>query len=118
MLVRGAEAGINFVTRRPSPTRFVYQDPLYRPNYKDDALAVEFLRDIRTTPPVLIVDASSVIHAPPLDPVERGAWTGQWGTEYAPEPMQDVYAYVDADYTLVEIVGPAGWRVYRYSGAR
>lgn len=89
----------------------MYQDPLYRPNYKDDALAVEFLRDIRTTPPVLIVDASSVIHAHPLDPVERGAWTQRWGTEYAPESMQDVYAYVGADYTLVKakcVSGSAG----------
>ncbi|MDP9350445.1 MAG: hypothetical protein M3P51_02725, partial [Chloroflexota bacterium] len=54
-------------------------------------------------------------HAPPLDPVERATWTQRWGTEYAPESMQDVYAYVGANYTLVEIVGPAGWRVYRYS---
>ena len=117
VLMWGAEPGINFVTRRPSPTRYIYQDALYMPNYKDASLAEEFLQDLGTNPPVLIVDAATVIHAPPLDPVERTEWTKRWGSEYAPEPMQDVYAYVASNYTLVDIVGPARWKVYRRSGA-
>ena len=53
VLMWGAEATYNFAARRASPSRFVYQTPLY--NEKDKAIVAEFLRDILTNKPRLIV---------------------------------------------------------------
>ena len=58
VLVWGAEAGINFSSRRQSPTRFVYQYPLYTRGYQSVHMIEEFLDDIRTNEPALIVDTS------------------------------------------------------------
>ena len=53
VLMWGAEASYNFATRRPSPSRFVYQTPLY--NEKKQDQTVEFLQKILENKPKLIV---------------------------------------------------------------
>jgi hypothetical protein len=53
VLMWGAEASYNFAARRTSPTRFVYQTPLY--NQKDKINVTEFLQDILIKKPRLIV---------------------------------------------------------------
>ncbi len=56
VLVFGAEPEINFLARRRSPTRFVYQYALYRRVYAGEALLNEFYEDIwRAQPKVIIV---------------------------------------------------------------
>jgi hypothetical protein len=49
----GAESSYNFAARRASPSRFVYQTPLY--NQKDKAQVTEFLQGILSNKPRLIV---------------------------------------------------------------
>ena len=56
VLIWGAETEINFHTQRPSPTRFVYQYPLYEEGYTSLALIEEFLADIIQNQPRLIID--------------------------------------------------------------
>lgn len=56
VLLWGAESGINFVTKRRSPTRFVYQYPLYMKGYVNEQMIEEFLEDIIKKPPKLIID--------------------------------------------------------------
>ena len=53
VLMWGAEATYNFVARRASPSRFVYQTALY--NEKDKGIVTEFLHDILRNKPRLIV---------------------------------------------------------------
>jgi hypothetical protein len=53
VLMWGAEATYNFAARRASPTRFVYQTALY--NEKDKGIITEFLQDILTNKPRLII---------------------------------------------------------------
>ncbi|MCX6082961.1 MAG: glycosyltransferase family 39 protein [Chloroflexi bacterium] len=53
VLMWGAETSYNFEARRVSPTRFVYQTPLY--NGKNEDKVTEFLRDILKNKPRLIV---------------------------------------------------------------
>jgi len=53
VLMWGAEASYNFAARRASPTRFVYQTPLY--NEKNMGTVTEFLQGILTNKPRLIV---------------------------------------------------------------
>jgi 4-amino-4-deoxy-L-arabinose transferase-like glycosyltransferase len=53
VLMWGAETAYNFMARRHSPTRFVYQYDLYK--YADEKNETEFLNDILTQKPKLIV---------------------------------------------------------------
>ncbi len=53
VLMWGAETEYNFVTRRTSPSRFVYQTPLY--NLSDQNKVTEFLKDVNTNQPRLII---------------------------------------------------------------
>jgi hypothetical protein len=54
VLMWGAETSYNFVTRRASPTRFAYQYALYK-GYGGKSYATEFLNDILTNRPRLII---------------------------------------------------------------
>ena len=61
MLLWGAESMVNFYTQRPSPSRFIYQYPLYEHGYVDDKMIKEFLQDLIINPPQLIVDTRNPI---------------------------------------------------------
>ena len=56
VLVLGAETTINFYAQRPSPTRFVYQFPLYKPGYATREMTEEFFQDVIQNEPKLIID--------------------------------------------------------------
>lgn len=53
VLMWGANSAINFATRRKSPSRYVYQTPLY--NSKASDPVIEFLTDLTLNKPRLIV---------------------------------------------------------------
>lgn len=55
VLLVGAETSINFETRRTSPTRFVYQYPLYRQAYAQPDYLEEFFEDVLRHKPALII---------------------------------------------------------------
>lgn len=56
ILLWGAASSINFDTRLRSPTRFVYQYPLYTKGYSNEKMILEFLEDIIKSRPKLIID--------------------------------------------------------------
>jgi hypothetical protein len=56
VLLWGAEASINYFTQRESPTRFVYQVPLYKQGYTNEEMILEFLSDIVKNRPKIIID--------------------------------------------------------------
>lgn len=56
LLMWGAETKWNFVTRRPSPSRFCYFFPLLYPNYGQEAKFRELLGDLAAHPDTVIVD--------------------------------------------------------------
>lgn len=59
VLVWGYDLGVNFLTRRTSPTYFVYQYPLYDPNYASEIMVVRFLDELLEERPRLLVDAGN-----------------------------------------------------------
>ena len=114
VLVWGAETAVNFLAHRQAPTRYVYQWPLYHPRYANEAMASEFLGDIRSSKPALIVDTSPTSQpVPPLDSVAREGWA--YAHPSLPE-MDEVFEYIASNYSLVATVGPDQWLVYRYTG--
>ncbi|NOH13797.1 MAG: hypothetical protein HND51_19320 [Chloroflexi bacterium] len=57
VLMIGAETAVNFHAQRVSPTRYVYQYPLYRGGYTDDVELASFFEYILEKQPQLIIVA-------------------------------------------------------------
>lgn len=61
VLFYGAETSLNFETQRTSPSKFVYQYPLYTSGYTSDQLILEFLNDILVNQPAMIIDTHNAV---------------------------------------------------------
>ena len=101
VLVWGAETGINFSTQRRSPSRFVYQFPLYEAGYANRKIIEEFLGDIIQHQPPIIIDTQNS-DMPIYD----------FGIT-SPEISNDLQ-FLQSNYKVVEKFGP--WVVYEYEG--
>jgi len=115
VLLWGAEARVNFLAKRKAPGRFVYQYPLYRDGYQNAELIDEFLNDLHTETPLLIIDTSEGNdRIPPLDAEQRVGWQPSQDYSTLPE-MQRIYDFIDENYTLVDWIN-GEWSIYRYTG--
>ncbi|MGC1378133.1 MAG: glycosyltransferase family 39 protein [Anaerolineales bacterium] len=102
VLMWGAESAYNFMSRRRSPTRFVYQYDLYA--YSDRKSATEFLDDILTQKPQLIILTAPDKKLNDRHFAYRAADTGA------------LMAQVQALYAPVQASQFAGWAIYRLKG--
>ncbi len=59
VLFWGEETMMNYYTKRNSPTRFVYQTPLYTQGYANEEMVMEYLTDITLNQPKIIVDTEN-----------------------------------------------------------
>ncbi len=113
VLMWGAETSLNFVTHRRSPSRFVYQYPLYTPGYQDGGMIEDFLGDIKRTPPTLIIDTSpSNEFIPPIERSAREKWVLSSKSYRMLPEMEVVFEYIAANYVLEERIGQNQWLVY------
>ena len=64
VLLWGAESSINYFSRRRSPTRFVYQYPLYVSTYVTEDMILSFLNDVISHKPCYIIDTKN--HKAPM----------------------------------------------------
>jgi hypothetical protein len=102
VLIMGAESAINFVTRRPSPTKFVYQYPLQ--SLMARPMVREYLRQIMENKPKLIIDTLS-----------NKGFTGKlYLTKNAKksEPIQNGVNFLNENYQPITTFGD--WIVYEY----
>lgn len=115
ILFWGAEASINFMTKRQSPTRFVYQYPLFTGGYQTSDMISEFQKDLLISKPIIIIDAwRGTDKIPPLDFYERLGWKSPWYPQYKVLPeMEAVIEYIHANYEQIDELGIEKWRVYR-----
>ena len=112
VLVWGGAVEVNFVSGRPSPTRFPYQLPLFLPGYQSGALFNSLLRDLQERPPALIVDATnSVPEVPSLAQAQRQQYRDSKRGRMLPEAAA-VFTYICTHYQLADTVGPLEWPVY------
>jgi len=56
ILLWGAETSVNYFSRRVSPTRFVYQYPLYTRGYVNEQMIIEFLDSVIRMHPKWLID--------------------------------------------------------------
>lgn len=116
LLMWGAESKFNFLTNKPSPTRFVYQYALYTEGYSTPEMAQEFLYDIETKKPLIIDTAISSPNTPPIDGYGREllGFTDDYLARFT--GMTEVLEYINQNYELVNMVQPGNWPVYKYVG--
>jgi 4-amino-4-deoxy-L-arabinose transferase-like glycosyltransferase len=117
LLVWGLSGGVYFLAQRPPASKYLFAFPLLTRRY-GDSVAVDFLAELRRTPPELIVDAAvSDQSAPPLS-----QWDAAWHFPrlgwYAPyrtmtPSLAPFYEFVSQNYTPVAVIGPERWTVYR-----
>jgi hypothetical protein len=105
VLAWGAEAGLNFLSQRRSPTRFVYQYPLYR-GYAGEYASMDnirrFFKDLEEDPPqVIVVPSYSGFNAQEFDIKSA-------------EIEAAFQAFVD-HYTLTQEIG--SFKIYTRNGA-
>lgn len=110
VLAWGAETVINLMTGRPSPTRFVYQYPLYTRGYTQPALFEELVADLEKNPPKLIIDTVNG-YTPFIDQPNQVVYSDVY--EIHPAGLDLVFDFVRANYRIIEDdLGIQEWVVY------
>ncbi len=106
VLLWGAETTVNFNARRASPTRYVYQFPLYKQGYSSEKMIMDFLDDIIHNNPRLIIDTRNP-ETPIFDfPIQ---------TEAIKERILDIQQHYRA-IKNIEMQNTDTWTVYEYVG--
>jgi hypothetical protein len=99
VLFWGAEAGLNFSTRRRSPTKYPYLYPLYYPGYVREEDISSFFSALQADPPLWVVDTKNPM-TPFLEiPADSQAAFREW---------------FYANYSLTDEIH--GWAFYRFNG--
>ncbi len=112
VLMWGAEPGVNFAGQRRSPSRFAYQYALLTTGYTGGPVISDFVRELETDQPALIIDASSSDKiTPPIDVDARQQWKPTLVYSLPPE-MDEFFQFVDTHYQLAGSLGPDNWQVY------
>jgi len=112
ILMWGAESSFNFVTKRKSPTKYVYQYPILAKKFHSDLIINDFIDEVRCNQPKLIVDTSSTNQAiPPLDIKKRLLWNPPSGFSLHPS-LENFFIFVSENYEEVGTIGEKSWIVY------
>jgi hypothetical protein len=114
VLFWGGEAGLNYTSGRRSPTRFAYQYALFLRDYQNVAQVDELLAQLLIDPPTLIVDASAsdARVVAPLSANARLEWRPSDRRYGSFTAVERIFAWVEAQYRIVDQIAPLGWRVY------
>ncbi len=117
VLMWGAETVFNFVTKRPTPGRFAHQYALFTKGYQSDFLIYEFLDDLKTRKPKLIIDTSATDTIIP-------SITCFGKIQYHPSlsgydilpSTQKIFEFICDNYSFKKVIWE-GWVVYEYNGS-
>jgi hypothetical protein len=110
LLMWGHEAVYNFLTRRPAPTRFVHQSPLFMPGYSSPEMFAELLNDIAAKKPLIIDASARNRRSPPLIAAQRDKWPDQTMVAHAAA----IFQYIDQHYEMIATLGEQQWPVFAY----
>ena len=112
VLFWAAAPGENFMSNRASPSAYLFY-PLYVHSEISRRISDQFLQDILTKRPVLIVDINNH-QALSLDPEERAQQiTAGFAWKYPPDNLNEFFRFVEENYYLEAMVGNrAVYRLY------
>ncbi len=113
LLVWGSESGLNYLSGRLAPTRYVYQYPLFLQGYESPARFEEFLTEIQRDPPKLVIDASATSSMiPPLNAEARAQWHNTGEARYViNSDVDQVLQYFVEHYKFLTVTDYE-WVVY------
>ena len=116
LLMWGAETTFNYLAGKPSPSRFVYQYPLYQCGYVTVEMVESFREDIVSKRPLIVDTSPANSLVPPIDFNKRQSWTESAENCALTAPMLELLDYIDRNYAPVERMVYTGWPIYRYMG--
>ncbi len=102
VLIWGNASVYNFLTKRESPSRFVYTYAFGVPNYVSQEMADEILRDIAEKKP-MILDATTV--GGTINRIDSKLWEDLPATHR-------LIRFIEENYYQVNIIGPDRFRVW------
>jgi hypothetical protein len=105
VLMWGCDPYWNFLIDRKSPTRYIYQLPLFTNGYTNNKLIGEFFDDIIKNKPTLIIDTYTP-WMPPINSTKRTSWVSSDSHYSPPKDMDNIFKYFDLNY---EYIGTLPW---------
>jgi hypothetical protein len=112
LLVWGAETQINYLTGIESPTRYVYQYPLFNSQYCSTEIGKEFLDDVKEALPVILDTSNGNSWAPSLDVDEREQAESDSHPYGKLECLNDFFEFVQKSYSPVYTMPGHRWTIY------
>jgi len=119
LLVWGSGGQLNFLTGRPSPSRFFFQYPFAATGYGSPEIINSFMKELRRHPPAIIIDNSGDTgRLPPIDKAYRKQWKEKKASSN--ELYSTIPANIDSFYNFVETEyntsGKSGsWNIYKHN---
>jgi len=110
LLMWGAESSVNFITEIKTPTRYLYQYPLYTCGYYTEEMLEEFLDDIAHRKPLIVDTSTTNKLTPPIDDDKRKLWrkvtfAGRQTSDCVQSPAMDrVYGFINSKYEPVDVI--------------
>jgi hypothetical protein len=109
VLLWGFGGSINFTANRLSPTRFVYQYPLFLSGYTNDWLINEFYQQLVKNKPEYIIDTETYAHVPSLDKKNRN----KWNHGKVKKQVDKIFNFIDSNYQYQGTIGDDQWKIYK-----
>ena len=105
ILVWGKAARIYLLADRNAPTRFFWHHALVKPHFTTQSMRDEFVLDLKSEMPVLIIDSRYDWFAP-LNRSERAGWQPHERYMHNPADFDPFFDFVEANYVAVETIWP------------
>jgi len=115
VLMWSAEIGYNFLTERPTPSRYIHQYPLFTQGYQRPAMVKELIDQLAEKKPLIIDCSAGDPLSPPIDDSARRNWKPYVSSWRLMAEMNDLFAFIHSHYQLVGVTGPGKWPVYSYT---
>lgn len=124
---------VNLLSGRDAPSRYFFPDPLFVDGYSGLNQTSEFLQDLKSKPPILIID-EAIPRLPLLVPtgsarcqevkdprmyeqfIQEHKQEVEYDLPQMPAGMEEVYYWICQNYVPVGPVGELKWQVYRLKG--
>jgi len=102
----GTVGSLNFLTDRESPSKYFYQYALRTPGYTSNKKVNDFLNDLKSKTPKVIVDHTDDKLMPPLDRKLRKQWMESNKDKYTfPSNIEDFFLFVEKHYIFTGHIG-------------
>ena len=114
VLVWGADASLNYISKRKSSSKYIYQYPLYTPHYENNKMIDIFSNDIYREKPPLIIDASGQVKDKiiPLDLNRARIWAPTDPHYILPKKMRQLAINLNRLYLHILDIGQ--FKIYAY----